>query len=757
MYWHPECAEKYGLKVGMVQQPGKHPEKAKFIDPPSVVAPVKPVREYTTVTIDRLITTPATQKARGVSVLARNGYVTPPTILLQGTDTLRDIHEVLTRFGASESNPVMARPCPPRPRHGYLESRPVHTAQQVGQLWRATKKLDSDGEVMLQPLVNAKYSAVLTPTMFTFGKGRDGATSGKNTHTLRLGTQPGFEQYVDDVLTNAGITPATEHAYTELVWEKPDQPVWVQLRGGPQLKPVVNYTPHTLKVKHVYVLKVDTGFNEEAMLEWERLVPTLPKGTVVYHKGGNISSHAGIHCVINEVPYHTKGKPRVGSTIQPGEDTQTLEPELIRNGIQWGAEVGEVGDANTYERNILFSMFTLHNIGVDRGPLSAQLLGYAAARLFRVMSLACVGEMRHADGSAGAKPYLEKGEDRWMQEYMWAHPYDGVERSTVFEQAWDWPHAHLVRNMADVTHAMLKYSWSSSMGGLLWGRCALSALRLHEAIAHVVAKPSSRSVKYLVERMNSAVNLVHNNGSLFNKFAGDYEINCATKCQPQVLLHQVFPVLVALQRRGNKKPPEFTLKPRVWKPFLPRKYIKYADSQESLKRSYDADGSAESAIGKMAAEQIISVLHNSHTIAVRYAALSVGYAIYEMTEKYKFPLMCGECGLRRHVARKENRPIGYDIPFEPGAYRCSDDCDNKLSRYNTRFSHPHFITYMLNRASKTWCNSPEGIARCGFPTASIFTWSVNAKAGTLYTGWRPVDSYDGGPIIRKLDQEVVNE
>src|ERR1035437_7070023 len=82
--------------------------------------------------------------------------------------------------------PCFARPCPKRPRHGFVDSKVVNNPEEAAELIQKTLEIDPDGEVLFAPILDATYSAIWTPGLISIGPGNDGATAGKNSFALKV-------------------------------------------------------------------------------------------------------------------------------------------------------------------------------------------------------------------------------------------------------------------------------------------------------------------------------------------------------------------------------------------------------------------------------------------------------------------------------------------------------------------------------------------------------------------------------------------
>ena len=117
---------------------------------------------------------PRTQKARGIFLLAGmdSGWLSQKASLITNESQVGTV--------PWSDSAMFARPCPVRPRHGFVESRLVHNRAQLLGVWKEATQEDPEAEVILMPFLKAKGNAVVTAKMIAIGPGHDGATAGKN-------------------------------------------------------------------------------------------------------------------------------------------------------------------------------------------------------------------------------------------------------------------------------------------------------------------------------------------------------------------------------------------------------------------------------------------------------------------------------------------------------------------------------------------------------------------------------------------------
>src|SRR5207237_6510131 len=87
---------------------------------------------------------------------------------------------------------LFARPCPVRPRHGFVDSRKVKAFDpDVINLLKESWAEDPDAELLLTPYIPAEFSGVWRPGLLVLGPGHDGATSGHSSIAVPLPWKPG--------------------------------------------------------------------------------------------------------------------------------------------------------------------------------------------------------------------------------------------------------------------------------------------------------------------------------------------------------------------------------------------------------------------------------------------------------------------------------------------------------------------------------------------------------------------------------------
>lgn len=433
---------------------------------------------------------PRTQKADG---LVAAGLFYPTTPLLALIDVRATDQRIEEEGGEAlaqmlTSNPF-ARPCPMRPRHGFVESRRVSDMGALLQVVRETREADPEGEVILVKYVESEFSGVLTPGLLVLGEGNDGATQGRGAASLSVSS--GIRIY------HQGTADA---AYIEFVAHRYGSPIVTQIRGGPAQPGKQDFVPNRLKVKAV--VEVD---NTMSLLEWEAVVARFKPGTVVYHPGGSAASHYGVHCVVRGVPYLTTHRPVVGRMVTPTRGRGRVPLQEVLKGIRLGdgAPVLRLWkNSEVWKTPARFVLFALHNYAwLIRSKLGAQLMGVALNFATRLSIMAIAGEARHK-----TRPMPE--------------------RAAVHGHAWRDPMPH-VKQIYAYWYLFTTKQWRTGYGGPRWAACANSTRRLTNALIGFSQRPTAKGYAEAIYALNEVVNVAHNNGKFLSKFLSNVDFDAA--------------------------------------------------------------------------------------------------------------------------------------------------------------------------------------------------------------------------------------
>lgn len=437
-----------------------------------------------------------TQKARGIAALAKSkARILVPRFEVFPADKVQP--EQLVGY--------FSRPCPMRPRHGFVDSRTIRNVSDGIELIRQTLEADPEAEIVTMPLINAEYSGVWTPGLLTIGNGNDGATAGQSSWSL-----PTLGSLVrEQILQDAGVegTP-----YVELLWPRGnDLYRLVQLRDGPALPQTINFIPQAMTVERIVHAKGD-------LLAWEREMQATKPGTVVYHPNGSLASHYAIHAVLNRVPVLVDREPRIGDVLEPEGVVFATAPDLavLRAGFQLALRLKV-----SYEDAAHVMLTGCHHLSVWTGKHD-DLLGLALGFAYRLTVVAALGEMRH----------VPKGGKMRRTDIC---------RTDVYDEHWQKVHHPETRlSFEEALRSFHGLAWVQSYGGAMWFFFAKWAAMLRN---HLV----EGNTELALQALNQLVHCAHNNGWAFNKFVPEATMSeCAL--DPVSALVLCVPVL----RRAHK-------------------------------------------------------------------------------------------------------------------------------------------------------------------------------------------------------------
>lgn len=457
-----------------------------------------------------------TQKARGLFVLhdyAR--FKSLPDFRLLTTASSFWLVQKDSDLPAELTEAVFARPCPVRPRHGFVDSRLCTSIDELISVWNEAKAADPDAEMIVCSMIDAAHNAILTDTTITIGPGHDGATSGKDAIILPV-TGKG--------LINADALPAfgiTEAAYIELVYTKQSE-VWphatkayiTQVRNGPAIDcATADYVPVATTVTEI--ITVERDYN---LLEWEALINSkeLTKGCVVYHPGGSIASHYGVHCVLHKVPYITSKQPRIGDVLEPTKRS-TIDFRDVREGLQLSLSTEydrllcnyrtQTAIHKQAERMLMLSLYALHGFaGLTKAE--SLLLGFAVGNLIRLSMAACLAELRHFEP-------IRRQQGCRNRHDVYIEYFTDAGRG--------------LRKLRFAAEIFARGDWPRSYGGKAWASCTEATIELFNAAIRLFHRPHETQFTALIECFNTLVNCAHNNGLFLNKFAAEAAFNIAAQ------------------------------------------------------------------------------------------------------------------------------------------------------------------------------------------------------------------------------------
>lgn len=407
--------------------------------------------------------------------------------------------------------PLFARPCPIKPRHGFVESRVVNNSAEVFQVVRETLEQDAEGEVILAPVIDACWSAVATENSVSIGAKNDGATSGKALLTLPLMRQ-GYSGAVK--FSQWGLA-STDSAYFEFVHDN-DCLHLVQIRGGPSIPAgAKNYIPEAVKVQKV----IRPGYPLPSLLQWEKTVKTEGKtpGSVIWLPEMSLASHWAIHGIQNNFPVYTGEDCPIYKSLEP---ESPVIPEPSKDELKDLARQMEEVEFNwPYPRPteaLKLTLLVFHNSLLwPWGPKENKLRAHGVMAAAALGTVACLGELRHwnreGPGKAGISlelslPFLAKHNESIQR--------DAVYDYSLLNLTWD----QLGPLWAPMREGFNHPLWYGNYGGKKWATCTRKSEALNKRIQIFKKGPTSLRWRRVIAALNDLLNVAHNGGKLFTKW-----------------------------------------------------------------------------------------------------------------------------------------------------------------------------------------------------------------------------------------------
>ncbi len=421
--------------------------------------------------------------------------------------------------------PCFARPCPKKPRHGFVESKVVKSNDELLKMWKEARKIDPAAEIVLGPYSpSVKYNAVYVNSgSLSIGKGNDGATGGKDAISFPVAPH----KFKDSFIKKSGLLKK-DAVYLESIY-RPDidyDRKWLltQARGGPKLNAVSSdFIPKKMKVKKIVEPHDD-------LVRWEKEVSKFKPGTVVYGAGHTLASHAAIHCVLNKVPFVTSERPEIGSILTPkGNEEVKLGRLDFRRGVRAAVNICKMFKYEDLLRYFYYSLSVIHNWAyLKQSPHAAWLLGTAATVYCKVGTALVCGEFRHKHKSDQSRETVYKKSMR-----------DGMESQ---------------KKLPDILEDFYDGYWTSGFGGMPWATCAWYMYALWSEITKTFNKNTAtlndKEIIGVMGLMNRATNAAHNNGWWFNKFACKDDMDFVAR-HPGLAAYFVADVFYEMHKRAQ--------------------------------------------------------------------------------------------------------------------------------------------------------------------------------------------------------------
>lgn len=466
-----------------------------------------------------------TQKAKGILNCLREILNKYDPYMTQFFEEIT--HKYIQHIGDIKHNkytPAFARPCPTRPRHGFVDSKIIKSNKELTLLWNRMIEHDPNGEMILGPYFpHVNYNFVYIDSgLLSIGEGNDGATGGKKSINFTVAPH----SFTNTIKRKSGISE-NEAVYLEAI--KPNGREWAltQIRGGP----IINTVCPDFVAKKVVVKQIIKPNNN--LLEWEKQTKTLKNGTVVYAPGHTLASHAAIHCVINNIPFITSHRPQIDDTLHSTQGKKR-NPNFRREQFKRGVIVGINICRSSRRRDIIklfyFSISVLHNWAYIKHSEHADwLLGASSIILSKLCTALLLGEHRHVDYGMACREKI----------YI-----DTLNNST-----------EPMYKLPEIFKDFYFREWETGFGGIPWANCAWYSNELWKSIIRTYNNKnitiSEKEIAGLVSIINKVVNLAHNNGWWFNKFTNKRNMNFIAR-SPGIAIICVADVLMDIYNATRK-------------------------------------------------------------------------------------------------------------------------------------------------------------------------------------------------------------
>lgn len=449
---------------------------------------------------------------------------------------------------------LFARPCPIKPRHGFVDSVTVHTITDTFKLYEEARKLDAQAELLLSPAISSSSSMVLTSNGATRGKENDGATRGDQ---------------IEHKWLLHGYRPRWHHAPHDVLKPLPSQDVYietvngriglgnftrnyiVQWRFGPKAPSGLDYIPNPVEVTKVVKLSATDKLPD--LFAWEKRLNTLRKdnrtGLVIEAPEQSLSSHYAVHAIVNGIPFITTKSVKIGDKLEPIETMSQMSNSLFRElwmdfDVAKGREAVEsiiesysgqqIWNADIDLGLSIFSLLPL----TDPDPILYKGFIQGMVALVHAAMLSGFGEIRYWIGSQISEEPLPNSLISRMHQKSYDIEFgdgnDTVPRSVAYTQALNtWPAwSEFGEVFIALAEAFGTKEWkrNNTIGGPKWRAAVLTALDLWQALE----RPDP-TLPEVLAKANLLVNAVHNGGRFLNKLITEQHME-----QAAALPHLVF-------------------------------------------------------------------------------------------------------------------------------------------------------------------------------------------------------------------------
>src|SRR3972149_711187 len=498
----------------------------------------------------------SSQKARGIALVSQLGYFSVLNTVIISSQEARKLDSSIMNKEFSESVidrsftldlPILLRTCPVTPRHGILGNKKI-VLKRVSELQGACSELaysmleygESEGDIVIQPFVNAAMNLVWTNGHVVIGPDFDGATAGK---FPSFGLNVAWHKWLEKSITEH--IKGDKHHELEFVIDKSGHVFCTQIRESTEHKDkglvvlpnsIPGFVPDATSPRlgrEYFVIKVkgtDLEILEKLKIE----------NVLVMHQDGNLLSHASAHCrqkgwayisrILNpkdiENCYICEPAPGSVMFLQKPAGGVNVSVEAYKaqflDGLQFVLK-NKVAPPDHWRAFTLSFAFHHFSTGQSLSPEIAYLAGIFAGVMLKSAFAIILGEMRHfenlvaeTDGSVSEcwEIFLGAISDS-------LHLEKETPRNQIYKRVFSTDCSkYLGRILALMRACRILYNkiqWGSGYGGGAWGRVTRATVRSVIAL-------NLGNMKFILREINLLTNAAHNCGWAFNKFTGQQDL-----------------------------------------------------------------------------------------------------------------------------------------------------------------------------------------------------------------------------------------
>jgi hypothetical protein len=255
--------------------------------------------------------------------------------------------------------------------------------------------------------------------------------------------------------------------------------------------------------------------------------------------GGSITSHYGIHCVLNEIPYIVTDI-KSGDILDPTAKTiKRANRDAIMAGVEKGLANAYLPASADALRIVLAS---LHNYPLlDHSNTSQmQFFGLGVGMCIRLAMAALLGEMRYLHHKSYDALFFSRN--------------ISLTREHVFHNSLGCGVNYILDKTYRLTPWFGHPQWAvgSGVGGFKWLECGRVSFMLWNAVCAFNEKGTKENLKTVSARLNRVINICHNASKLLTKF-GNSSLFDLARDYPSHPLTTAAPIIYDLIKFGRRE------------------------------------------------------------------------------------------------------------------------------------------------------------------------------------------------------------